>query len=720
MTIKDLEKVEDKMTIFRDLNLLKQYIVTVKDLLEAMSLCLSDNEKLEIMKLDYFQGFKPHVKASAIMLINDDAIKSQIIRDLPFLESAFDQYRFKTFVETLNDESKIYVLNSPDILKKFDVASYEARGIIEAMSNANRIMILSNKELMGQLRISNYEIVRLISGLENDEDKFKIAEQYELSQYETVEIIKSCSDEKKKSVILEDKTEQLDRHYLLNIMSSFELDMAIYFINNQQEFLASRNIKPFQLIKRMTPEKQLQLVERIDEMDLPEREKRRIYASLENETKQKIDVNKVNEKYRKLIEMKLSEEFQTRGQIIPQLSGDLSQYQDLDELLSINPLEMVKSDDDRQLLIQLCKICPDMNVEDNIHLAASSGEEYIKGEEWVDIVLQGIQHEWTDVQKLAYIDTMIGKKISYTPDFGTEVEETEEARALWKIISSGYGVCNGIAQVEQYLLDRAGIEAELVSSRTHTFLKVKNIKIPTENGILEGDTLVDPTWNLTASRYGARPNHFCKSYEELRKADIDENGIDHECHKNEELEQAKTIGMDIKSLREVYKSIGIADKEGNFPVGELIEQARQIDESSTDMQSNINSKFALLKKWCPEFATCQNSTIEILRDVLFEANERFGFKRCIASRVYDREDDKKQAVLYVYMELPDLGRQFFYAYKTSGEFIQMSQEEFEKKFECYEADMQKLSNHKRPWETDETIEEKKENSSGEVVAEEGR
>ena len=55
-----------------------------------------------------------------------------------------------------------------------------------------------------------------------------------------------------------------------------------------------------------------------------------------------------------------------------------------------------------------------------------------------------------------------------------------------------------------------------------------------------------------------------------------------------------------------------------------------------------------------------------------------------------------------------------------GEFIQISREEFEKKFECYEADMQKLSNHKRPWETDETIEEKKENSSGEVVAEEGR
>lgn len=718
MTIKDLEKEEDKMAIFRDFNVLKQYIVTVKDLLDAMAL-LNDNEKLEVMKLDYFQRQATSVKARVAMEIKDEKVKSQIIRDLPLMEAIFDDYNFKRFLETLNDESKMYVLKNSAILKKFNMAEYDIKQIIQSMSNENRVEILSNKALITELGIGRFDLNNLIIGIQGDEDKYKLAKEYELNEFDIIGVIKSFSDENRKRIILEDK-EGFQNYNIVSIISTFGTEEVIDFINNKQEFLASKGIRPFEIIKKMTSEKQLELIGEINRFNLPEKEKRIIFAALENKVKRKIDVERVDEKYRKLLEIELYEDFPQRGMIIPKLDEDISQYRDLDELISINPLQMLKNDEDREKMLQLCRICPNMEIEDNLIIGNSTPEEYIKGEEWINFVLQGIQQEWTDVQKLAYIDTEIGKKISYTPEFGTEAEESEDARALWKIISNGYGVCNGIAQVEQYLLGRIGIESELVSSKTHTFVKVKSIKIPTENGILEGDTLVDPTWNLTASRYGARPNHFCKSYEELRKEDIDIDGKDHECHKNEELEQSTTINMDTKTLREVYKSIGVADKEGNFPIGKLIEQARQIDENSANIQSNINSKFALLKKWCPEFATCQNSTIDALRDVLFENNENFSFRRCIASRVYDRTDEKKQAVLYIYMELPNIGKQFFYADKVLGEFIQMSQEEFEKKFECYEADMQRLPEHKRPWETEVEIQEKKENSSGKVVAEEGR
>lgn len=158
---------------------------------------------------------------------------------------------------------------------------------------------------------------------------------------------------------------------------------------------------------------------------------------------------------------------------------------------------------------------------------------------------------------------------------------------------------------------------------------------------------------------------------------------------------------------------------GIFQIGELIEQVREIDETSNDMQTKIDMKFRLLKKWCPEFAKCQNSSIDIIRSVFFEPNEHFEFKRCIASRAYDREDAKKQAVLYVYMETEE-GKKFFYADKELGEFITLSQDEFEAKFECYETDTKKIAGNKRPWETSEEIQENKENSSGQVSTEEGR
>lgn len=712
-TIQELQQIKDKLSIFLDFEQLKQYISTIGELIDAFSTCLNDDEKYEVMtKSDYFERQKPYTKSSIIMTINDDKIKSQIIQNASLVESSFESYNFMKFCMTLNDESKIYVLNCPNYIEKFNLKNYDAKKIIESLSSANKSLILSNKQLLQELGIKGFDVTNLIIALEDDGVKSKLVKEHELSEYDKIGVIKSFSDDNKKRIILGDKVPE---RYLLDIISSLGTDAVIDFINTEQEFLAKKEIKTYKIIKRMFSHNQLQVAERLNEIQVPESEKRRIIACLDNETKEKLDIEKLDEKYRKLLEIKLENKFPYTGMIIPALDGDLSQYKDLDELLSINALQIVKSDEDREKLIKLCEVCPNVNIEDNLIIGPSTGAEYIKGEKWVSKVLEGIQQDWTDVQKLAYIDTMIGKRISYTPNFGTEVENECDERALWKIISTGYGVCNGIAQVEQYLLSRVGIEAELVSAKKHAFVRVNNIEIPTQNGVIRGDTLVDPTWNLTASRYGARPNHFCKSYEELRKVDFDENGKDHECHKNDDLQG--TIDMDIETLREVYKSIGIADKEGNFPIVQLIQHARKIDETVPDIQTNIRRKFEVLKNWCPEFATCQNSTIDVLRSVLFENNENFEFKRCIASRVYDREDSQKDAVLYVYMEAAGIGKQFFYADKQLGEFVQMPQDEFEKKFECYEAD---FSEDKRPWETNLEIEERKENSSGKVVAEEGR
>lgn len=717
-TIQDLEKVEDKMAIFRDFELLKQYVVTVQDLIDAFSY-LDDNQKLEVMSQSYFQNLSQSAKSRAVMTITDNVVKRQILENTALLEDVFDQYNFCEFLMSTDDQTKKDVLNNLQLLNKFDLNGRHIRKIIISMSNEGKTNILSNTELIKQLGLESFDLSDLIASLEDDEIKYQLSKDYELGEHETTQVIISLSDGKKKEIILEDKHGLRDWH-IVDIISSLGIDKAIDFINNQQTFLQNKGIKPFEVIKKMPYEKQLEIAENIDKLNVPEAEKRRIFASLKNETKEAIDEERIDEKYRALLGMELSEDIKSYGRIIVNLNGDISQYQDLDELLSINALEMVKSDDDRKQLLKLCQICPDMDITDNLSVGMSTGQEYLTGETWVSSVLEGIHPEWTDIQKLAHIDTAIGKRISYSPEFGTEAEKTEDARALWRIITEGYGVCNGIAQIEKYLLERVGIESELVSGQHHSFVRVKNIAVPTEKGVMQGDTLVDPTWNLTASRFGGMPQHFCKSYEELRKVDIDDNGKDHECHKNEELEQAETINMDTESLREVYKSIGIAGQDGKFPIGRLIAQAREIDEISDDMQSNINRKFALLKEWCPEFASCQNSTISVIRDVLFEANEKFDFKKCIASRVYDKADDNRDAVLYIYMELKSQEKMFFYADKQSGKFIPLSKEQFETKFECYDSDLEKATDNKRPWENGEKIQENKENSSGQVSTGEGR
>ena len=114
----------------------------------------------------------------------------------------------------------------------------------------------------------------------------------------------------------------------------------------------------------------------------------------------------------------------------------------------------------------------------------------------------------------------------------------------------------GIANLEEYMLGRIGIKAEKVHSKTHCFLKLKNISILTDEGEKKGDTLIDPTWNLGDQRFNTYPQHFCVNYETLRRADITPNGQDRRCHENDELADV-TLQLDEQYLRRVYSSIRI-------------------------------------------------------------------------------------------------------------------------------------------------------------------
>ena len=95
--------------------------------------------------------------------------------------------------------------------------------------------------------------------------------------------------------------------------------------------------------------------------------------------------------------------------------------------------------------------------------------------------------------------------------------------------------------------------------------------------------------------------------------------------------------------------------------------------------------------------------------------ENIGLDKCVIDRVYDKEDAMKKPVMYTYIESKELGKKFYFANKETGQMVELSQEEFTKRFECYQSDLEKQDGI-RPWEDKaKQIEEK---SSGEI-AEEG-
>ena len=78
--------------------------------------------------------------------------------------------------------------------------------------------------------------------------------------------------------------------------------------------------------------------------------------------------------------------------------------------------------------------------------------------------------------------------------------------------------------------------------------------------------------------------------------------------------------------------------------------------------------------------------MSILSDVLLN-NENLKFNRCITNRVYNRTDEEKRPIIFVYIDSNELGKKFYFANKDEGQFVGLSQEQFTKQFECYENDL---------------------------------
>lgn len=222
---------------------------------------------------------------------------------------------------------------------------------------------------------------------------------------------------------------------------------------------------------------------------------------------------------------------------------------------------------------------------------------------------------------------------------------------------------------------------------------------------------------LTEQRYGAKPQNFCLSYDDIRKHDINSQGDDLECHKNDEELSDCTITLDDKSLRDAYQNVGIIDEDRKFKIKELVSKAEEIDSNSISQEENVIKQLEALSRYMPDFAKCQNSTMSILKNISLN-QKNMDFNKCVVSRVYSKENESKKSCMYIYLNIPEIGDKFYIADGKIGLFIDIPKDEFTEKYECYEKDLSKNKGI-RPWEKiEEPVEEFDDltKSSGKIVA----
>lgn len=688
-----LEQSNDKLSIFADVENIHKCKPKLTDFLDLISEFLSDEEKLELFNYKHFMEFPKQIKYNILKSVSNETVLLQMLTN-DIIMGDFEYNDVSYIISQMSNNIKKQIIYNEDFIIKHNLSNYTLRNVISSLSNADKSQILNDTNLVNNvLHLTVENIIDLSQDLTDDNLKIGIIELHQLDYHQKLDLLKTCSNDYKQKVVLYD--EDLDIYDKISLLGSLDIDALSDFLSRNYDFCNICHISPHSIVKRLTNEKKIEFVQSLSNCNIPLNEKRKILATLSESVKKSIDTTNFPKEYLSSLNVKATD----FGDIIFDLDQNPENYRDLDSLICINPENF--SENERSKFMEFCKVCPSskiINTFDGKISFSSVASEYIEGEKWISSLIDSLKPEYSDAQKIALIDNAIGKKISYSPDFDTEVSDKNDCRALWRIISSGYGVCNGIANLENYIFSRIGIDSERIDSGQHSFLKINNIELPLANGeLVKGNTILDPTWNLTAHRFGAMPDCFCMNYENARKHDIDSNGKDHECHKNDDKLQDATLDLNEQNLRLLFKSVDLAGKDGFFPIKNLADMSKQLDNFYANQpEQNLKEQFLLLSKTCPEFVSCQNSSMGVLSSILLN-NENLTFNKCVVNRVFKKDDVEKKPVLYVYINSDELGEKFYFADSNENAFVELSQDDFTKKFDCYEMDLE-TTNGIRPWE----------------------
>jgi len=293
------------------------------------------------------------------------------------------------------------------------------------------------------------------------------------------------------------------------------------------------------------------------------------------------------------------------------ISDDPREYinvaRDAKYLRSIRVTE-TQSEEYYRAFTDFVKSCHDDVTISNGDIGKATKEEFLQGEEIINQIVSEIDTTWNVKQKLAYVHYRIADLISYVPNWklsGGPIEKN--VRNIWKSLVDELSVCNGITIIMRNILSRVGVKTQALHSKNHTFMLTE---------AEDGDILTDTTWDLTNSLYKSVPGYFGITYEQLRKDDIDDKGIDHYSHSLESLPE-NVIEIS-EEEREIYHSIGFTTEDRQFlcPISYKFDEINA--QQFNNMQEKLDVFFTMFTQYFSREATHLSETRKMLENCIID------------------------------------------------------------------------------------------------------
>lgn len=429
MNINDIRKLlyksTNKLDILSNFDTVVEYNLSTEEFINLVLEFLSDEEKLKLLESPNFKRADDVVKAGIIDVINDENVCLEIKNNDELMKTLkYDS--IVHLIRRLGDEQRKQILYDGEFFKKYKFNQFDIEDIVFSLHDKYKNeAAMDNNLLVDTLHFSDSGIIMLYNQIQNEEAKVYMLEKYDFLRYMEDAILREFSNESKLKILLNDGLTKDERISLLKPLDARSLGE---FLKDYMEMCKQMDIKPYEIIKELDTEKQKCFIDNLEDFDFTLDAKRCIFASLNPEVKEKIDINNLPNAYKTAISINTNS---------LDFNRSLEDYRGLDDSMVINPEKYSK--EQRKKLFELCDICPNMKIAN--HLANSSNnfyssvDEYKEAEMWIDSVIDSLNPEWSKLQKLAAIDNAIGKKISYAANMDTEVQDIDGVRALWKIIS---------------------------------------------------------------------------------------------------------------------------------------------------------------------------------------------------------------------------------------------------------------------------------------------
>ena len=674
---------------------------------------LSDEEKSRVILTRPF-AFNPENPStdrfyykSIYNSIELEDIKTEIIFNPKFCNE-FDEY---TLRELLSPKAIEQLLEDKEKRKLFkDFSNFDYRTLIAKLDDDKKLNFLKDTDNYHDIGLDEFDFTNIVETIKNDDVIKKLLDSSLVDNKNIRDVLKVL-DDKYTINCLEQRDERINEDSFTRVVSSLKnVDNIINVCNEFKELFEKYNCNLRDVFSSIynNNNKQVDFLERIDEFNFDYYKKRECFVGIKEDVLSLLDRAKIADEYKKVLDLDYDYGSFWGPQLIFNLNRDVEEYRGLDKFLKINPKSFSKKE--RGKLFELAKVCPKIQIVSDILgiFCGQNIESYVNAEKWIDSIIDTIDPNMSDVQKIYIVDEAIGKKISYSPVWGKENEDTIVVRQLWNVINSGYGVCNGIAEVEEYMLNKIGIESEMIYTKKHAFLKIKNLNVDGKN---VGNSILDPTWNLSENRVGDRPEWFLVSNDMAQI--FDSNGH----HKNDEKLQDANYHLDKNTMENELKGIGRVDKDGKFPFEKKLEALDEFYEKNDDPNQLILACLKIVQDNVSDFINCQETTKSLLSWTLNRLINKDSEKLKVREgtqvvEVYKKGDETRSPINLVQV-VKENGDVFFsYGDKETNSFVVTNEEWISKNFSSYDVDKEK-NNGREIWDLTEYLEDKSDYSEKE-------